>query len=428
MAAGIEDTVPLGLPIAGDKVHVYRSILISPDAETGQKLTAALAASEQVEIARTLDHYPTGVELIRTVRALAADVLFLDFGNLKKGLEIIHILEAEGSPLQIVGFDRKLDPAVLRETMRAGVREFLGEPFEARVVLETLASIKSQMDRRPAVYPSTNQIFTFLPSKAGVGTSTIAANVSAALAQRPNTRVLLSDFDLSSGMLRFMLKLTNEFSVPDALERAADMDENLWPQLVTTVQGMDVLHAGRLNPNYRIEAAQISSMMAFMRRTYQVLCFDLSGNLEKYSLELMQESKRILLVCTGEIPSLHLAREKMTFLKEQGLSARIAVVLNRMHKHPLFSKDQVEDLLGVPVVRVFANDYQAVNRAVETGKLLEPDSELGKTFADFAAQLLDQPGVKADSTKRRFLEFLRSPASAAAPPATRPHQKELGPL
>ncbi len=406
---------------------MYRSILISPDAEVGHKLTLALEASGQVDVARTLDHYPTGVELIRTVRALAADVLFLDFGNLKKGLEIVHTLEAEGSPLQIVGFDRKLDPAVLRETMRAGVREFLGEPFEARAVLETLASIQGQIDRRPAVYQSTNQIFTFLPSKAGVGTSTIAANVSAALARRLNTHVLLADFDLSSGMLRFMLKLTNEFSVPDALERAADMDENLWPQLVTTVQGMDVLHAGRLNPSYRIDAAQIGKLMAFMRRTYQVLCFDLSGNLEKYSLELMQESKRILLVCTGEIPSLHLAREKMTFLKDQGLGARIAVVLNRMHKHPLFSKDQVEDLLGVPVVRVFANDYQAVNRAVETGKLLEPGSELGKSFAEFAAQLLDQPGVKADPAKRRFLEFLRPPATGAAPRAVRPHQKELGP-
>ena len=410
---------------------MYRSILISADAEVGSKLKAALEVSGHIEIARSLDHYPTGVELIRTVRALAADILFIDFGSMAKGLEIIHTLETEGSPLQIVGFDRKLDPAVLRETMRAGVREFLAEPFEARTVIETLASIKAQLDKRPAVYHSTDQIFTFLPSKAGVGASTIAANVSAALARRANTHVLLADFDLSSGMLRFMLKLTNEFSVPDALERSADVDENLWPQLVTSIGGMDVLHAGRLNPNYRIEPAQIISLMAFMRRTYQVLCFDLSGNLEKYSLELMQESKRILLVCTGEIPSLHLAREKMAFLKEQGLSARVGVVLNRMHKHPLFSKDQVEDLLGVPVLRVFANDYQAVNRAVENGKLLEPDSELGRSFTDFAAQLLNQPAAKTEPAKRRFLEFLRPPAPDAAPPAAppvvRPHQKELGP-
>jgi pilus assembly protein CpaE len=295
------------------------------------------------------------------------------------------------------------------------VREFLTEPFEERTVLETLASIKTLLDRRPAAYESTNQIFSFLPSKAGVGTSTIALNVSGALARRGNTRVLLSDFDLSSGMLRFMLKLNNEFAVPNAIERAADIDENLWPQLVTAIHGMDVLHAGPLHPNYGIEPMQVSQLVAFMRRMYQVLCFDLSGNMEKYSLELMRESKRILLVCTGEIPSLHLAREKLAFLKELGLSARVSVVLNRMEKHSLFSKAQVEDLLGLPVGRAFSNDYEAVNQAVEAGKLLSPETELGKSFTEFAAQLMDQPEVKHELAKRRFLEYFRPPHAFATP-------------
>ena len=392
---------------------MFRSIIISTDAELARKLISALEGSGQVEVTRTLDHYPTAIELVRSVRALAIEILFVNFESLKKGLEVVKILEAEGSSMQIVGFDRKLDPATLRETMRAGIREFLTDPFEPRSLEETLTSIKTLLEQRPAVYASTSQIFSFLPSKAGVGASTIAANVSAALARRPNSRVLLSDFDLSSGMLRFMLKLNNGFSVPDAIERSEDMDENIWSPLVTHVQGMDVLHAGRINPNLRIEPVRLSQLVAFMRRGYQVLCFDLSGNLEKYSLELMQESKRILLVCTGEIPSLHLAREKLLFLKEIGLSARVSVVLNRMTKHPLFSKAQVEDLLGLPVARVFPNDYIAVNRAVEAGKLLEPDSELGKSFAEFAGQLMDQPNVKTEPGKRRFLEFFKAAPTLA---------------
>ena len=394
---------------------MLRAIIISPDAEVAQRLTLALEATGQVEVGRVLDRYPTGIELVRTLRALAAEILFVSFESLRKGLELVQILEAEGSQMQIVGFQKQLDPAALRETMRAGVREFLTEPFEAAAVLETLASVKTLLQRRPAVYDSTNQIFSFLPSKAGVGASTIAANVSGALARRPNTRVLLSDFDLSSGMLRFMLKLNNGFALPDAIERAEDLDENIWAPLVTQVQGMDVLHAGRINPNLNIEPLQISHLIAFMRRNYQVLCFDLSGNLEKYSLEVMQESKRILLVCTGEIPSLHLAREKLLFLKELGLSSRVSIVLNRMPKRPLFSKDQVEDLLGLPVARVFANDYLAVNRAVEEGKLLPPDTDLGTSFAEFAAQLLDQPNAKVASTKRKFLEYFRPAATLATP-------------
>ena len=392
-----------------------RSIIISPDHELGRRLTAALEATGQVEVDRTLDHYPTAIELVRTLRALATDVVFINFESLKQGLETVQFLEADGSQRQIVGFQSHIDTAVLRETMRAGVREFLTEPFEPRAVLESVNSIKTLLQQRPTVNESTNQIFSFLPSKAGVGASTIAANVSGALARRPNTRVLLSDFDLSSGMLRFMLKLNNEYSVPDAISRVADIDENLWPQLVTPVAGMDVLHAGRLNPSYRIEPAQVANLLTFMRRTYQVLCFDLSGNLEKYSIELMQESKRILLVCTAEIPALHLAREKLAFLRDMGLSGRVSVVLNRMRKNPLFSQAQVEELLGQPVVRVFPNDYLAVNHAVEEGKLLYAGTELGQSFAEFAAQLMDQPDVKQAAAKRRFLDFFRPAPTLATP-------------
>ena len=60
--------------------------------------------------------------------------------------------------------------------------------------------------------------------------------------------------------------------------------------MVTKIGNLDVLHAGPINPSLRIEPAQIRHLIQFMRRNYQALCFDLSGNLERYSLEIMQES------------------------------------------------------------------------------------------------------------------------------------------
>src|ERR1700681_1356943 len=102
-----------------------RSIIISPDHELGRRLTAALEATGQIEVDRTLDHYPTAIGLVRTLRALATDVVFINFESLKQGLEMVQILEADGGQRQIVGFQSHIDTAVLRETMRAGVREFL---------------------------------------------------------------------------------------------------------------------------------------------------------------------------------------------------------------------------------------------------------------------------------------------------------------
>ena len=56
---------------------------------------------------------------------------------------------------------------------------------------------------------------------------------------------------------------------------------------------------------------------------------------------------------------------------------------------------------------VFANDYRAVNRATEQGKLVNHETELGKNFGSFAAQLMDQPNVKQELAKHRFLEYFR---------------------
>jgi pilus assembly protein CpaE len=384
---------------------LFQCVIIGPDQELCGQLRVALEATGQVEVTRTIEHYPSAIDLVRVLRAHAAELLFLSFESVEKAQETVRLLEAEASQVQVVAFDRRMDLAVVRESMRIGLREFLVEPFEQSSVLEALGHLQDILHRRPASYGATDQIFSFLPSKAGVGTSTIALNVSAALARMPDTRVLLSDFDLTSGMIRFMLKLSNTNSVTDVIENAVKMDEQLWPQLVSTVDGLEVLHAGHINPNYPIESGQIRGMVGFMRRHYKALCFDLSGSLEPYSLELMQESKRIILVCTSELPSLHLAREKTQFLKRLGLDGRISVVLNRVHKKTPFNRSEVEKLLETPVVNIFPNDYVAVHRALAAGTALPATSALGIAFSSFAESLIKEKIPQPEGHKSKFLEF-----------------------
>ncbi len=87
-------------------------------------------------------------------------------------------------------------------------------------------------------------------------------------------------------------------------------------QLVTTIQNLDVLHAGQINPSLRIDPTQIRNLVQFMRRNYSAMCFDLSGNLERYlDRDHAGIEARVILVCTPEIPSLQLAREKLQFLR-----------------------------------------------------------------------------------------------------------------
>ncbi len=384
---------------------MLRSIIIGQDSEVLARLESGLTELGLVSVLRVLHSYPSGTDLVRVLRALTPDLVFLSFESVEKAQETVRLLEKEVTGIQITAVHRVCDAPALRETMRAGVREYVEFPFERQALIDSVKHTASLLEQRPVTYHGTTHVFSFLPSKAGVGASTLALNVSAALARRPDFHVLLSDFDLNSGMMRFLFKLKNEFSVLDAVERSNAMDENLWPQLVTSIHRMDVLHAGCVNPSIRIEGAQVRNLIHFMRCNYDALCFDLSGNLERYSLDIMQESRRILLVCTPETPSLHLAREKLQFLRTFDLASRVGVVMNRVPKKTVLSKADVEEILGVPVIATLANDYHGVNQSTTAGAPVDPNSELGKNYTQFATSLIESRQPQPETSKKKFLQF-----------------------
>src|SRR5271163_2995425 len=397
---------------------MLRGIIICPDVDLNERLEAILTEIGIVSVTRTLDRYPSGLELLRFLRAHAPQVVFVSTESTVKAMEVAREVEKNTPGVQIVAISRFVDPQILLEVMRAGIREFASLPFDRQALVDALIRIKDAVQAKPPAIEATHQVFSFLPSKAGVGTSTLAMNAAVAMSRVPDSSVLLSDFDLNSGMVRFMLKLESTYCVTDAAEHALEMDESLWPTMVTNINKLDVLHAGKLNPDFRIEPTQIRHLMEFMRRNYSSLCFDMSGNLERYSLEIMHESKRIFLVCTPEIPSLHLAREKYLYLKQLDLGERVSILLNRCPKRSLISPQQIEQLLGVPIYMTFPNDYQGVQRAMTAGQWVESTSELGRQFTSLAQCMLEAKGAPAPEPKKRFIEFFSVvPGNKAVTPA-----------
>ncbi len=383
---------------------MIRGLIICPDRELASQLDRVLADFGIVSVIRTVDRYPGEVELTRFVRAHAPQVVFLSMESVQQAGGVQVALQEALSGIQIIAIHRSTEPQLLLDVMRLGIREFLAYPFERKATADAVGRVREILTKNPIIAEATDLVYSFLPSKAGVGTSTIAMNAAVAASRLNATKVFLADFDLNSGMIRFMLKLGNTHSVIDAAERSIDIDEAFWPQLVTAVGTLDVLHAGSLNPNFRMEAAQVRNLLDFARRNYKLICADLSGNLEKYSIELMHESKKIFLVCTPEIPSLHLAREKFHYLRSLDLGDRVAILLNRCQKRPLISPAQIEELLGLPVHMTFPNDYQGVHKAMSDGKPVDFNSDLGRQCTALAGSLLDKK-VTDPEAKRRFVEY-----------------------
>jgi pilus assembly protein CpaE len=382
---------------------MLRALIISPDTELSHRLKEVLDTTGLAVAVRQADEYPDEVQLSRMIRAQGPQVVFLSIQSLEYCAAATAHIESIMPGLQVVAVGRHCDAEVLMGVMRAGVREFLAFPFESSTVRACLERVHSNLRTRPVSMPLTDAVFSFLPSKPGVGTSTLAMNLSVALAAT-DTPTLLSDFDLNSGLLRFMTKATSEYSILDALQNAATMDEQLWAQIVNRRHGVDVLHAGRINPDLRIEKMQVQHLLEYVRRNYGAICVDLSGNLEKYSLELMHESKKIFVVCTPELASLHLAREKTQYLHHLDLADRAVILLNRQGKRGGMEIAEIEKLVSIPVEAVFPNDYVGVNRALANGDPAARGSEFMRQCTVLAQKLLAKK-VEPVTEKRRFIEY-----------------------
>ncbi|HWR50589.1 MAG TPA: hypothetical protein VN428_05755 [Bryobacteraceae bacterium] len=386
------------------------ALILSPDDLLAGDLERTLNVTGGVSVVRRIGGYPREHELLRMLRAHAPRLVFVDVAAIEEALEAIASVEAQAPGAYIIAVARQARQADLVALMRAGVREFVSLDGAGDEVAAAVARSAAAL----AVWPDTVaacELMTFLPSKPGAGCSTVAANAAVALAGLPESRVLLADFDLNCGMIGFLLHLTAERSIVDAAEHAAVLDEQIWPKLVVSRGALDVIPAGPMQPGFRIDPAQVRYVINFARRNYTVVCADLSGLMERFAVELMHESKYIFLVCTPELGSVYLARQKLDFLRSLELGDRVRVLLNRAQRGSPVNEQEVEKVVGLPVWASFPNDYRRVDRAVREGRPVESSSELGRRFQEFARRIVSKD---PPARPQRFIEyFTLSPARFA---------------
>jgi len=376
-------------------------VVIGPDRVLTSQLLLAFKELGGIAVLRDLAQYPQDREAIRMVRSIAPKFICLDLSDKDRSFALIELLQSEFPGIQIAVFNETVEPQLLLKLMQHGIREYIAPPFEADQLAAVLIRLRDAALKHPITPSTTNFVYSFLPSKPGSGTTTLAINTAVAMSKYPDANSLLMDLDLNSGLVRFLLKLDNEHTILEAARHATAMDEALWSQLVCPVGNLDVIHTARITPGIRIEVEQARALIDYVRKQYKAICVDLSGNMERYSMEIMQESKSTFIVCTPEIPSLHLALEKFQFLKAEGLGEKVKFLLNRHSRSDLLQIEQIQNLLGAPVALTFANDYGGVSQAVADGKQIAPNSELGRQISAFAGQLLERAATAPDDKAKK---------------------------
>src|ERR1700675_4325851 len=140
---------------------MLRGIIICPDVDLGERLDTLLNDIGVVSVTRSLDRYPNSLELLRFLRAHNPQVIFVSTESIVKALEIAREVEKNTPGVQLVAVSRFVDPQILLEVMRAGIREFASLPFDRQTLQDGLLRIKDTLDKRPPEIGATDQVFSF---------------------------------------------------------------------------------------------------------------------------------------------------------------------------------------------------------------------------------------------------------------------------
>lgn len=385
---------------------MLRGVIVAPDRMLREGLEKRVAESGHVVLVRSFDHYLRAEEMDGLYRAHSPHLIFFDLSTMPEKLALAAETGKLFPGVHVVALHHDADPSLLLRLMQAGIRELLVPPFAEEHYRQALDRLTALVRETPPPRVTTDLIFGFLPAKAGCGCSTLAMNTAYALTRSVAGKVLLADFDLNCGLSRFLMKLTSPFSVRDALERAAELDDSSWQDMACHTGELDVLASGGIQRSFHFNEGAVRKLVEFAARRYRAVCFDLSGSLDGHSLELLPECRRILLVVQPDLPSVYLAREKVHFLRSIDLEDRVSIVLNRWHRDACLTIADIESALGLPVEHTIADAPAAVYKAMLNAAPVEAASDLGRELAGLALRLAETRPEKHDSTpKRRMVEY-----------------------
>ncbi len=310
--------------------------------------------------------------------------------------------------------------------MRAGANEFLYPPLAEplRDALERLSQTRSKSGS--GISGELGKVFGFISARGGCGATTFAVHVASHIARQDKQPMLVADFDFDAGLLRFLMKSKNTYSVRDALDNLHRMDASLWKGLVSThpnqidfIPAPDEVAAKR-NPGRE----EMTHLMRFIRSMYPVTIVDFGRSVSMAALDSLPELDALYLVTTHDLTTLAHARRAIQMLDERGFpAARLKVLLNRVPDKGAPDRAGIENFIGRPCAATFRNDHMALYDAYSEGSLLQQGTPLAKEFLALAnsiraraageretEEVRDAPARVPDSGKRWFSFFQRAQA------------------
>jgi pilus assembly protein CpaE len=376
-----------------------RAVVISPNSRMAEELERLLQANLATVPVSYIRSYPSPRDLPGAMGSGTPHMVFLDVNTDREhALQLLAEMSRLGPSVQVMALLADNEPDFILRCLRAGALDFLIQPFTPDQLEAALSKLARMQPAGEGRGKEPAKVFTVMPAKGACGATTIACNLAFQWKRMGAKKILLADLDPLTGTQSFLLKIKSIYSFLDTLQRAHELDTDLWNAMVTPVNGVDVL----LAPEMMVEGSQDlhdpSPIIEFARQYYDVVVIDTGSVYGDWNLNTARLANEVFLVTTNELPALQAAQRALSYLDTNRIGRwKIRLLVNRYHRDVGLSREVIGTALHTEVYDILPSDYEAIQKSLMEGKPAPPSTVFGKSMMQLADRM---GGGQAEPAKK----------------------------
>jgi pilus assembly protein CpaE len=296
---------------------------------------------------------------IRVLQDLARNphaALILDLaGDPETSLKALEKVKQAAPDLYVMVSNYHADGETVIGALRSGANDFLMQPLKRTEFRDAITRLERAPRHAATGESKLGKVYTFVGTKGGVGTTSIAVNFAAVLAQRKLNTVVL-DLDWIANDVAMQLGASPQYTLLEVGENLARMDQALFEGFVTR----DPLGFFVVGPPDALEQHgyftehMLREFTTFLVEKYDAIVIDGGRAIsDEVVLGACQVSSAVFLVTNQELPCIRNAQRYIAYLMRMGFSQdQIRIVVNRYQKKTgpdYASLEQIQQTLNQPV-------------------------------------------------------------------------------
>ncbi|MBM3233679.1 septum site-determining protein MinD [Candidatus Pacearchaeota archaeon] len=250
-----------------------------------------------------------------------------------------------------------------------------------------------------------SRIFVITSGKGGVGKTTTAINLAAAI-NSFNEDVILVDSNLTTPNVGVYLGAPIvPVSLTHVLMGKADINEAVYEHESGTKIvpcSLSVKEMEKVNPNRLVDVAKK------LRKIADYIIFDSSAGLGDEAVKAIDAGDEIIIVANPELASVTDALKTLKIAENLGKEVK-GVIVTRVKKDGLdMPYSNLKEMLEVPVLGVIPEDKSVRKSHVMKNAVVHthPKSKASRAYREVAAKLIGKPYVEKESIFSKMLRKL----------------------